>query len=53
MKPFPTRRVLKTLMGSPEGKVQRGQYLLAVDLGRYKWYQSQTLGDVSVGRLSP
>ena len=25
----------KTLRGSPEGKVQRGQYLLVVGLGRY------------------
>ena len=30
------KRVLKTLRESPEGKVQRGQYLLAVDLGGYK-----------------
>ena len=28
----------KTLRRSPEGKAQRGQYLLAVDLGHYKWY---------------
>ena len=30
----------KVLRGSPKGKgkVQRGQYLLAVNLGRYKWY---------------
>ena len=25
----------KALRGSPKGKAQRGQYLLAVDLGRY------------------
>ena len=25
----------KALRGSPKGKTQRGQYLLAVDLGRY------------------
>ena len=29
-----------------------GQYLLAVGLGRYKWYQSQTLGNVPA-RSSP
>ena len=32
----PSKRVLKTLRGSPKMKVQRGQYLLAVDFGRYK-----------------
>jgi len=26
----------KALRANPKGKVQRGQYLLAVDLGRYK-----------------
>ena len=30
----------KTLRGSSEEKTQRGQYLLAVGLGSYKWYQS-------------
>ena len=35
-KPLPGRHVLKTLRGSPKGKAQRGQYLLAVGLGRYK-----------------
>ena len=30
----------KTLRGSPKGKPQREQYLLAVNLGCYKWYQS-------------
>ena len=34
------RRILKTLRGSPKVKVQRGQYLLAVGLNYYKWYQS-------------
>ena len=43
----------KTLRGSLEGKIQRGQYLLAVGLGGYKWYQSQTPDDVSARRLSP
>ena len=36
-KPLPSRLVLKTLRGSPKGKIQRGQYLLAVGLGRYKF----------------
>ena len=35
------------------GKAQRGQYLLVVDLGYYKWYHSQTLDDVLARRLSP
>ena len=39
-KPLPSRHVLKTLKGSPEGKTQKGQYLQVVDLGYYKWYQS-------------
>jgi len=29
-KPLTSRRVLKTLRGSPKGKAQRGQYLLAI-----------------------
>ena len=33
--------LFKALRGSPKIKAQRGQYLLAVGLGRYKWYQSQ------------
>ena len=52
-KPLPSIHVLKTLKGSPKGKAQRGQYLLTVSLGHYKWYQSQTLGDVPMRRLSP
>ena len=52
-KPLPSRHVLKTLRGSPKGKAERGQYLLTVSLGCYKWYQSQTLGDVPAKRLSP
>ena len=52
-KPLPSRRVLKTLKGSPKGKAQRGQYLLAVSLGRYKRYQSQTPGDLTTRRLNP
>ena len=52
-KPFSNRCVLKTLRESPKGKAQRGQYLLAVDLGRYKWYQSQTPDDVAARRLFP
>ena len=50
---MPSRRVLITLRESPKGKPHRGQYLLAVDLSRYKWYQSQIPGDVPAGRLSP
>ena len=34
-KPLLSRRVLKTLRGSLEGKTQRGQYLLAVGLSCY------------------
>ena len=30
------------MRGSPKGKTQRGQYLLAMGLRSYKWYQSQT-----------
>ena len=30
----------KTLRGSPEGKAQRGQYLLAVGMICCKWYQN-------------
>ena len=52
-KPLPSRRVLKTLRGTRKRKAQRGQYLLAVGLGRYKWYQSQILGNVQVRRLFP
>ena len=52
-KPLHSRRVLKSLRGSPKGKAQRGQYLLAVGLGCYKWYQSHTPRGVPVRRLSP
>ena len=34
--PLSSRCVLKTLRGSPKGKAQNGQYLLAVGVGRYK-----------------
>ena len=44
--PIPYQTRFKALRGSPKGKAQRGQYLLAVDLGRYKWYQSQTPDNV-------
>ena len=40
-------------MGSPKGKGERGQYLLAVGLGHYKWYKSQTSDDVPAKGLSP
>ena len=43
----------KALRGSPKGKAQRGQYLLAVDLGRYKWYRSQSPDDVPAFSLFP
>ena len=36
-----------------KGKVQREQYLVAVGFGCYKWYQSQTLGDVPARRMFP
>ena len=52
-KPLPSKRVLKTLRGSPKRKTQRGQYLLAVGLSYYSWYQSQTPSDVSARRRSP
>ena len=45
-KPSPGRHVLKALRESPKEKVQKGQYQLAVDLGCYKWYQSQTPDNV-------
>ena len=51
-KSLPSKCVLKTLRGSLKGKAQRGQYLLTVGLGCYKWYQSQTLGGVPAKRLS-
>ena len=34
-------------------KAQREQYLLAVDLGRYEWYQSQSPDGVPVRTLGP
>ena len=37
-KSLPSRHVLKSLKRSPKGNAQRGQYLLAVGLGYYKWY---------------
>ena len=45
-------RDLKSLRESSKGKVQRRQYLLMMGLGHYKWFQSQTRGDVPVRRLS-
>ena len=35
-KPLPSRHVLKNLRESPDGKGQRGQYLLAVGLSCFK-----------------
>ena len=52
-KPLPSIHILKILKGNLKGKGQIGQYLLAVGLGRYKWYQSQTPNDVPRRRLSP
>ena len=51
-KPLPSKRVSKTLRGSPKRKAQRGQYLLVVSLGYYKWYQSQTPNDMLARRLN-
>ena len=42
----------KTLRGSPKGKFQRG-LSASGGFGRYKWYQSQTPGDLPTRRLSP
>ena len=50
---FPQQTRFKALRGSPKRKAQRGQYLLAVDLGRYKWYQNQTPDDVLAFSLFP
>ena len=46
-KPFPSRRVLKSLRGSPKGKARKGkpkegQYLVAVGLDRYKVSEPDT-----------
>ena len=51
--PLPSIRVLKTLRRTRKGKAQREQYLLAVGLCCYKWYQIQTLGGVSARMLGP
>ena len=50
-KPLSSIRVFKTLRGRPKGKVQRGQYLLAVGLDYYKWYQSQVPSGVPTRTL--
>ena len=42
---------MPTLLLKLRGKAKRGQYLL--DLGRYKWYQSQSPDDVSAFSLLP
>ena len=44
---------LTALRVSLKGKTQRGQYQLAVDLGCYKCYQSQTPDDVPAFSLFP
>ena len=52
IKPFllrvwkPLSMCFKTLRGNPKEKAQRGQYLLAMGLGCYKWYQGQSPGGV-------
>ena len=48
-KPLPSRRILKTLKGSPKREAQREQNLLAVGISRYKWYKSQTPDNVLKG----
>ena len=45
--------VFQNLEESPEGKTQREQYLLAVGLNCYKWYQSKIPGGLSARTLSP
>ena len=41
----------KNLERKSKGKTQKGQYLLAVSLSYYKWYQSQTLDGVPMKTL--
>ena len=43
----------KNLEGKPARENPKRHYLLGVDLSCYKWYQSQTLGDVPTRRLNP
>ena len=53
-KPLSKHNCFKNSEGKFERKPQRpkrGQHLLVVGLGRYKWYQSQTRGDVPARRL--
>ena len=52
---LPSRRALKALRRNPKGKVQRGQYRLAMDLGCYKCFQSQDTGQCACqqGRWPP
>ena len=45
-KPLLDKNILKTLREDSKGRAQRGQYLLAVSLGGYKWYQGQTPGNM-------
>ena len=52
-KPLPSRRVLKPWGLRWYVTGQSGQYLLAVGLSCYKWYQIHTLSDVPAKRLSP
>ena len=48
----PQQTCFKTLRESSEGKVQRGQYLLVVDLDCYKQYQSQVPSGVRARTLA-
>ena len=50
---FPQQTRFKALRESPKGKTEKEQYLLTVNLGRYKWYQSQSPDDVSAFSLFP
>ena len=49
----PYQTHFKNLEGNPKGKTLRGQYLLAMALSCYKWYQSQILGGVPMRTLRP
>ena len=42
-KPLSSKHVLETLRKSPKRKAQRGQYMLTVDLGRYKVSTLETM----------
>jgi len=52
-KPLPSRHVLKSWAWQRYVKGQSEQYLLAVNLDGYKWYQGQTPGGVPARTLAP